>query len=129
MDQEDAVYYPQEFLNSLDPSGLLPHSLKLNTGTPIILLRNVKPPNLYKRTKLQVNFLLNIAIIAIVSTGPAVGQTVLIPRIPVIPNDFLFNFKIIQFPAKVSFSGISGAIGSARAANTLECKVRFVQTS
>ncbi|CAK1580049.1 unnamed protein product [Parnassius mnemosyne] len=29
MDQEDAVHYPQEFLNSLNPSGLPPHSLKL----------------------------------------------------------------------------------------------------
>jgi len=42
-------------------------------------------------------------IIAIVLTGPAVGQTVLIPRIPIIPNDLLFNFKRIQFLVKVSF--------------------------
>ena len=47
MDQEDAEHYPQEFLNSLNPTGLPPHSLKLKTGTPIILRRNLKPPNLY----------------------------------------------------------------------------------
>lgn len=43
-------------------------------------------------------------IVAIVLTGPAVGQTVLIPRIPMIPNDLSFNFKRIQFPVKVSFA-------------------------
>ena len=36
MDQEVVVHYPPEFLNSLNPSGLPPHSLKLKTGTPII---------------------------------------------------------------------------------------------
>lgn len=45
-------------------------------------------------------------IVAIVLTGPAIGQTVLIPRIPMIPNDsnLPFNFKIIQFPVKLSFA-------------------------
>lgn len=52
MDQEDSVHYPQEFLNSLTPSGFPPHSLKLKTGTPIILLRNLKPPNLCNGTRL-----------------------------------------------------------------------------
>ena len=37
-DQVDAVHYPQEFLNSLNPSDLLQHSLKLKSGTPIIFL-------------------------------------------------------------------------------------------
>ena len=38
MDQEDAVNNPRKFLNSLNPSGLLPLFLKLKTGTPIVLL-------------------------------------------------------------------------------------------
>ena len=75
MDQEDAVNYPQEFLNSQNLSGLPTHSLK--TVTPIILLRNLKPPNLCNRTRLQVKFLRNNVIIAIDFTSPAVGQTVL----------------------------------------------------
>ena len=73
MDQEDAEHYPQEFLNSLNPTGLPPHSLKLKTGTPIILLRNLKPPKLCNGTRFQVKFLRNNVNIAIVLTGPAVG--------------------------------------------------------
>lgn len=69
-----------------------------------MLLRNLKPPNLCNGTRLQVKFLRNNVIGAIVLTGPAVGQTVLIPRIPMIPTDLPFNFKIIQFPVKVSFA-------------------------
>lgn len=104
MDQEDAVHYPQEFLNSLNPSGLPPHSLNLKLGAPIILLRNLKPPNLCNGTRLQVKFLRDNVIVAIVLTGPAVGETVLIPRIPMIPNDLPFYFKRIQFPVKLSFA-------------------------
>lgn len=44
MEQEEAVNYPTEFLNSLDMPGIPPHVLKLKIGVPIILLRNINPP-------------------------------------------------------------------------------------
>ncbi|XP_023733515.1 uncharacterized protein LOC111881349 [Lactuca sativa] len=38
-------FYPMEFLNSLNVSGLPPHYLRLKVGCPIILLRNIDPSN------------------------------------------------------------------------------------
>lgn len=40
-DQKEVVHYFQVFLNSLNPLGLPQYSLKLETATPIILLRNI----------------------------------------------------------------------------------------
>ncbi|CAB0034771.1 unnamed protein product [Trichogramma brassicae] len=46
MNQDEIVNYPTEFLNSLDLPGMPPHDLTLKVGVPIILLRNINPPQL-----------------------------------------------------------------------------------
>lgn len=101
---EDTVHYLQEFLNSLYPAGLPPHELKLKVGTPIMLLRNLSPPNMCNGTRLLIKELRDNLIIATIITGPTAGQLAHIPRIPMIPTDLPMSFKRLQFPVKVSFA-------------------------
>ena len=41
---------------------------------------------------------------AMIISSAGKGESVFIPRIPLIPNDFPFEFKRIQFPIKVCFA-------------------------
>lgn len=101
---DDAINYPVEFINSLKPSGLPYHKLILRVGTPVMLLRNLKPPQLCNGTRLKVKALHRNVVEATILTGCAQGETVFVPRIPLIPNDLPFEFKRIQFPLKVCFA-------------------------
>ncbi|GBN21850.1 hypothetical protein AVEN_233601-1 [Araneus ventricosus] len=42
-DPQDHLAYTEEFLNSLTPTGMPPHKLRLKPGTIIMLLRNLAP--------------------------------------------------------------------------------------
>ncbi|KAJ8883530.1 hypothetical protein PR048_015374 [Dryococelus australis] len=101
---DDVVHFPQDFLNSLNPSGLPPHELSLKVGTPIMLLRNISHPNMCNGTRLLIKDLKENLIVATILTGPAVGQLANIPRIPMIPTDLPIPFKRLQFPVKTSFA-------------------------
>lgn len=104
MKVEDAVRYPVGFLHTFDPPGIPPHDLYLKVGGLIMLLCNLNPLKLCNGTMLQVKTLDKHLIEAKIFTGVNQGQTVFIPGIPLIPSDYHFEFKRLQFPVKVCYA-------------------------
>lgn len=68
-----------------------------------MLLRNLSPRKLCNGTRLKVVNLKNFLIECIILTGNATGETVFIPRIPMIPSELPFQLKRLQFPVKIAF--------------------------
>jgi ATP-dependent DNA helicase PIF1 len=103
-DVNEAVQYPTEFLNSLEPSGMPSHNLLLKIGSSIMLLRNLDAPRLCNGTRLCVKSLMPRVIEATILTGCAKGEDVFIPRIPMVPTDMPFEFKRLHFPVRLAFA-------------------------
>jgi ATP-dependent DNA helicase PIF1 len=93
-------------LNSLELPGLLPHNLQLKIGSVIIMLRNKNQPRLCNGTRFAVKKLMNNVIEATILKGKYKGEDVLIPWIPLIPNDMPFDFKWLQFPMQLEFFNV-----------------------
>lgn len=104
MDEDEAVHYPTEFLNSINLPDLPSHKLILKVGAPIILLLNLKPPKLCKGTRLKVVTLNKHLIEAVVISGCGTGEKYMIPRIPLISSNLPFTFKRLQFPIRLCFA-------------------------
>ncbi|XP_073399748.1 uncharacterized protein [Dendrobates tinctorius] len=104
---EECENYPVEFLNSLTPSGMPSHLLKLKIGTIVMLLRNLNTKKGFcNGTRLIVIALLRNIIQAKVITGSAEGDIVFIPRIDLCPSETGLPFKLKrrQFPLKPAFA-------------------------
>ena len=102
---DDAVHYPSEFLNSLEPAGMPPHKLALKVGIPLMVVRNLAP-GIANGTRLILKRMMNNCLEATIATGPHKAQDVYLPKIPLIPSDtgLPFEFKRLQFPVKVCFA-------------------------
>ncbi|XP_042913608.2 ATP-dependent DNA helicase PIF1-like [Parasteatoda tepidariorum] len=103
-DPIEAANFPTEFLNTLDLPGIPPHNLVLKVGSPVILLRNLNPPRLYNGTRLVVKKLMSNGIEVIILNDKFRGESILLPRIPIIPSDVPIQFKRIQFPIRLAFA-------------------------
>lgn len=69
-----------------------------------MMLRNLNQPTLCNGTRMVVKMLMPNAIKAMIIIGKFKGEEVLIPRIPMIPNDLPFKFKRVQFPVRLAFA-------------------------
>ncbi|GFX46663.1 ATP-dependent DNA helicase [Trichonephila clavipes] len=87
MSSDDTTSYPVEFLNSLDLSEVPSHKLELKVGVPVLLMRNLDAPRLCNGTRLRITELGRHIVKTTILTGEAKGDNVLIPRIPIIPNN------------------------------------------
>ncbi|XP_017461789.1 PREDICTED: uncharacterized protein LOC108355126 [Rhagoletis zephyria] len=118
LNEVEAVNYPTEFSNLLDSPGMPPHVLTLKVGVPIIVLRNLNPPQLCNGTRLTVNSMMSNVIKATILNGKFKGDEVLLPRIPMIPVDVPFEFKRLQFPVRLAFAM---SINKAQGQTLKEC--------
>jgi len=87
-------------------SGVPPHTLTLQEGCPVILLRNMSG-GLANGTWLIVVKLMQHIIDAEIATGPDKGMCVFIPRLSITPSDterMPFTFRRRQFPLWPAFA-------------------------
>lgn len=104
-DHNTRLEVPVEYLNTLAGGGLPPHELRLKTGIPVMLMRNLDPSNgLCNGTRLIVDQVINGRVLKATIAGT--DRTVMIPRIDLSPKDgmFPFEWKRRQFPVRVAFA-------------------------
>jgi ATP-dependent DNA helicase PIF1 len=101
---------PNEYLNTLNPSGMPQHKLRLKIGCPIILLRNLDPSaGLCNGTRLIVMRLGQYVIEAKIlstTTSPS-PDSVFIPRVSLDTNangSLPFTMRRQQFPVRLAFA-------------------------
>ena len=78
---DEAHIYPTEFLNTLSPSGMPPHLLKLKVGAPVMLMRNMNPHQGHcNGTKYIVTHLHQNIIEVVIANGSYAGNRLFVPR-------------------------------------------------
>ena len=105
--EENEHQYRNEFLNTLCPSGMRPHTLQLRKHSITMLLRNL---DLVKghcnRTRYVIKHLHDHIIDATIACEPRAGKHSFISKIAKIPSDniFPFHMKRKQFSVRRAFA-------------------------
>ena len=105
--EENEHQHPIEFLNTLCPPGMPPHTLQLKKHSIIMLLRNLDPVNGHcNGTRYVIEHLHDHIIDATIACGLHAGKRIFIPRTPIIPSDNIspFHMKRKQFPVRPAFA-------------------------
>ncbi|GBN01311.1 hypothetical protein AVEN_208748-1 [Araneus ventricosus] len=82
----------------------LPTSRDGNAGVPVLLIRNLDIPRLRNGTRSQITHQGPNIMKATVMTDIGRRESILIPRLPIIPKDLSSQFRRQQIPLKISFA-------------------------
>ncbi|RCN35395.1 hypothetical protein ANCCAN_18746 [Ancylostoma caninum] len=98
--------YPMEYLNTLEPTGMPPHKLRLRKGAVVMLLRNLDVGNgLCNGTRLRVETLGRYVLGCRFICGSRRDQLAVIPRIDNYWDKQLpFRLRRRQFPVRLAFA-------------------------
>jgi hypothetical protein len=104
-DSNNQHLYPDEYLNSLNPTSLPRHELRLKENSVIMLIRNMNvKAGLSNGTRLKVLKMHERILECEILTGDKIGDKVLLPRITLYEDEiYPFILSRHQFPVKVSF--------------------------
>lgn len=104
---KSSITYPDEFVHSLETSGLPLHELKLKENVPLMLLRNLNvSQGLTNGTRLLLKAMKPSVLICEIVSGEKAGEKAFIPRIKCTSTDGSFPFTLTreQFPVRLSYS-------------------------
>ncbi|GBM31638.1 hypothetical protein AVEN_50424-1 [Araneus ventricosus] len=85
--------YPVELFNILELSGAPSDKPRLNIGAPVPLMHNLDIPRLRNGTRLQITHIGPNVMEGSVMNDIGRRESVLIPRLPIIPKDLSSQFK------------------------------------
>ncbi|GBM88183.1 hypothetical protein AVEN_198849-1 [Araneus ventricosus] len=79
---------------------------RLNAGVPVLLIRNLDIPRLRNGTRWQITHQCPNVMKATVMTDIGRRESILIPRLPIMPKDLSSQFRRQQIPLKMSFASL-----------------------